>query len=182
MPFDFNEYKNAQKKAYELIEHFNVTTLPVPVIEIAQNLSIEVIPFDLGNKASGILVIENGKGKIGYNPADNKARQRFTIAHELGHYQLHMKKNQHEAIFIDRDFLVKYRNQKNYTAHEFAQEQQANAFAAALLMPEHFVRAELDKEIYENMDESDTISNLAKVFHVSNVAMTYRLTNLNITI
>ena len=60
------------------------------------------------------------------NSTDTKVRQRFTIAHELGHIQLHTKK-------IDKEIIV---SRKTDTGRL---EKEANVFAAALLMPRRLV-------------------------------------------
>ena len=56
-------------------------------------------------------------------------------------------------------------------------EIEANQFAAALLMPEAFLRACLD-QLGENPDVEESIRRLAQRFDVSAQAMTIRLTSL----
>jgi Zn-dependent peptidase ImmA (M78 family) len=172
---DFRYIQVAEKKAKELIAKFMITEPPVPVLEIAIGLGLDVIGYDLGDDISGTLVIENGKGFIGYNPSHTKKRQRFTIGHEIGHFWLHYAENH---LFVDKDFLVKYRSANSYTHKELIQEQQANAFSAALLMPEDFILEELKK--VPALSEGELIETLAKVFDVSVPAMTFRLNNLNL--
>ena len=75
---------------------------------------------------------------LSYNPNGSLVRQRFAITHEIGHFVLH-KKQASEKIFVDKDFLVKYRNSKSYSSSEHRDEQAANAFAAELLMPENLI-------------------------------------------
>jgi Zn-dependent peptidase ImmA (M78 family) len=168
--------KKAELRGTKLLEEYGISTPPVPVVEIANKLGLDVIGYDLGDDISGTLVIKKGIGFIGYNPSHSKKRQRFTIAHEIGHYQLHYKENQ---LFVDKDFLVKYRNANTYTHKELIQEQEANAFAAALLMPKEFILQELSSQSSKNMSELELIDALAKLFDVSVPAMTYRLNNLN---
>lgn len=68
----------------------------------------------------------------------------------------------------------------SYDPIEVQQENEANAFAAALLMPKHLIEKELFKEEYLNLKEVDVINRLAETFKVSNTAMTFRMTNLNL--
>ena len=117
---------------------------------IAKNLDLTVTAYDLGDGVSGALVIENNKGSIGYNPSHPKVRQRFTIAHELGHYSLH-NTSKGDKLFVDKDFIVKYRNAASYTSAELKQEQEANAFGAALLMPKDFVLKELNNKVFRTL-------------------------------
>lgn len=173
---DFSYIREADRQAKTLMLNQNITKAPIPVQQIAINLGLDVIGYDLGDGVSGTLVIKNGKGYIGYNPSHSKKRQRFTIAHEICHFIMHNDSGK-DNLFVDKDFLVKYRGNTSYSAAEMIQEQQANAFAAALLMPEDFVRAELVK--LATLSEGELIDALAKVFDVSIPAMTYRLVNLN---
>lgn len=173
------DYKRVSSAAADLIAECNITLPPIDVEAIAKKLQLKVLGFQLGDSASGVLVVENNIGTIGYNPDDPLVRQRFTIAHEIGHFVLH-KKIDKESVFVDKDFLVKYRNSKNYSPSEFKDEQEANTFAAELLMPQKLLNQELSKDEYSNLSENQLIEKLAQIFNVSTIAMTYRLTNLNL--
>lgn len=170
---------NIVKQADQLIQQSKITSPSVPIESIIRNRGLDVIPYDLGDGVSGTLVVENNKGFIGYNPFESKTRQRFTMAHELGHYLLHTKKANTSKIFVDMSFIVKYRGSKNYTSAEWKQEQEANSFAAALLMPLKFISAELEKKENQKLGEVELIETLAKTFDVSVPAMTFRLNNIN---
>ena len=180
MSSQLNELKRSEKEASTLINKYKLKQAPIAVADIAKNIGINVVPYDLGEGVSGILVVEANKATIGYSKSDSKTRQRFTIAHELGHFILHHKNNQSEQLFVDKDFLVKYRGYQKYTQADLLHEQQANAFAAELLMPKSLVEAELIKKDYMDFTESELIETLSKVFDVSVIAMSYRLANLNI--
>jgi Zn-dependent peptidase ImmA (M78 family) len=89
-------------------------------------------------------------------------RKVFTIAHELGHYYLHTNKPSEIFYRQDLDFLV--------DDAEKDQEQEANWFAASLLMPKTvLIRFWM---VIRDIDE------LAKRFGVSSTACYYRLKNL----
>ena len=61
------------------------------------------------------------------------------------------------------------------------QEREANAFAAALLMPEHFLLEEIKKySITLTEEDAAAIAKLAGKFQVSRQAMMFRITNLNL--
>ncbi|WP_241609364.1 ImmA/IrrE family metallo-endopeptidase [Rosenbergiella australiborealis] len=138
-------------------------TLPINPKDIAEKIyKISVIPVgDLdSNNISGELDYSNGKPIIKYNPWDSLKRQRFTIAHELGHYVLN-----HGHSFRD--------NNQNFTLNNFdIREVEANKFAAELLMPESAVSVLLNQRKINNLSE------LARLFDVSIPAMKYRLENL----
>jgi Zn-dependent peptidase ImmA (M78 family) len=179
MPSQLNKLKRSEKEAQNLIKNHDIKDPPISVIEVAKSLGINVIPYGFGDGVSGILVVENNKSTIGYSTSDSKARQRFTIAHELGHFILHHNSTQTEQLFVDKNFLIKYRGLQKYNQTEILQEQEANAFAAELLMPKSLIEAELSKKDYMDFSESQLIEELAKVFDVSVIAMSYRLANLN---
>lgn len=166
--------KKIEKVATDLLMSVGVKELPVPVEKVAQLRGLQVRPYDLGEDVSGMLVIDAGNGTIGFNPLDSKVRQRFTIAHELGHYELHKTDT---GVFIDTDFRVEFRNERS-SSGEDKKEREANAFAAALLMPQKLLIKEIANHDYD-LTEEDSMRDLAKIFHVSVLAMTYRLANLN---
>lgn len=97
----------------------------------------------------------------------------MTKAHELGHYELH---RHNSALFIDKGFLNR---DKNYSTGEILVEQKANAFAAALLMPEYLWEKEIKKQKLDLSDDNAAIR-LADTFEVSSAAMNYRIANFNL--
>lgn len=90
-------------------------------------------------------------------------RQAFTIAHELGHYILHQDKEVETFYRRDSMFLSK---------EERAMEQDANCFAASLLMPKSLVISYWNT--LKDVDE------LAYRFQVSSEAAYWRLKNLGL--
>lgn len=167
--------KRIEKQAQKILTDLNIESLPIPIHNIIESRGIAMKAYDLGDDVSGLLVIESGKGVIGYNPNELMVRQRFTIAHELGHYELHRHEDE---LFVDKNFKVLFRDQ-NSSKGEIKKEQEANAFAAAILMPEHLVRREIEKNSFDLTDE-DSMKKLAKTFHVSLPAMTFRISNLGL--
>jgi Zn-dependent peptidase ImmA (M78 family) len=93
-------------------------------------------------------------------------RQRFTIAHELGHLLLHK-----DEVHIDRAF----RNSISSQAID-ANEIEANRFAAELLMPFHLLKNEDISNI--DVEDESSLRDLARKFKVSLQAMTLRVTNI----
>jgi Zn-dependent peptidase ImmA (M78 family) len=105
-----------------------------------------------------------------------EVRQRFTIAHELGHWRLHGKKE----VIVDHLVRIDFRDDRASAAthHE---EIQANAFAAELLMPSEFILLELKKRgLSEAEGVGEVVEDLAERFEVSQQAMEYRLVNLGL--
>jgi Zn-dependent peptidase ImmA (M78 family) len=163
-----------ENKAIELLEKTNSISLPIPIKDIIKKLGIKLSPYDLGSDVSGVLVIDNENSKIGYNSTESHVRQRFTLAHELGHYILHKNKNQ--DVFVDN---VTYMFRKSNTRSvDYKIEMEANQFAAAILMPGILIERELNLLNTGDMSDHDLIVELATKFKVSQIAMTYRLNNL----
>jgi len=159
----------------DILKDFGITELPIPIDDIAKKRGLKIMSYDLGENVSGVLVINEGVGTIGYNPTEAKVRQRFTIAHELGHYELHRDE---KSLFIDKNFIVEFRNQRSSTG-EIKKEQEANAFAAAILMPERLLLKVIKNHNYD-LNEEDTMKELARRFNVSISAITFRIANLNL--
>ncbi|HMJ71394.1 MAG TPA: ImmA/IrrE family metallo-endopeptidase [Cyclobacteriaceae bacterium] len=167
--------KRAENAAKNLLQRKDIRRGPVDVLKIAKEEGLEVKEYDLGD-VSGVLHINKNKGIIGYNPKHSSVRQRFTVAHELGHYILHRHT---DDIFVDNNFhQVHFRDDQSSTG-EVVKELEANAFAAALLMPEDLIKQEVENHHFDLADESAFID-LAKLFKVSVQAMTYRISNLNL--
>lgn len=167
--------KKIERITAEILLEFHDNKLPIPIESIAKKRGLDIKAYDLGEDVSGALVIKEGKGTIGYNPTESTVRQRFTIAHELGHYELH---KHDKGLFIDKDFKVMFRDQ-NSSSGEILQEQEANAFAAAILMPEKLLIKEINNKKFDLSDDK-SFKELAKLFNVSVLAMTYRIANLDL--
>ncbi len=149
--------------------------LPIDVKAIAKSLGLNVMEYDLGDGVSGLLAIQEGVGTIGVNPNEAPVRIRYTIAHEIGHFDLHRDKS---ALFVDKQLI--YRSaQSGDTPERQQMEQEANVFASALLMPTNLLRKEVEKA---NLDlaSDDAIQKLAEKFDVSTTAMAIRISSLGL--
>ena len=169
--------KAINAKVHAVLEEFWDHTLPIRVEEIAQKMGLIVVPYALEDDISGVLVVENGVGTIGYNHHESQVRRRFTIAHELGHFELHRDQS---SLFLDKRFKVLFRSQSTPETRLNQQlEQEANAFAAALLMPEDVLRNEI-ANIEFDLGGEDALKKLASIFNVSSTAMSYRMARLGL--
>lgn len=159
-----------EEKAESLLRDYGFYSVGYDINKLVKLLNIDLIKKDFDNDISGLLAIQNNKTVISVNSQEDPKRQRFTIAHELGHFTLHSKE---QPFFVDKTQKVMYRNNASTTG-EIQKEREANAFAAALLMPR-----ELVSERIQNCNDGDaTIRQLAKDFKVSELAMSFRLSNL----
>lgn len=143
---------------------------PVDPAKIAEALGLKVFSADLQIDVSGMLVKHPARDpEIYVNGRDSKNRQRFSVAHELGHY---VKRTSEEAQTTEEGWeYIDFRNPLSATGLD-SDEVWANRFAAALLMP-----ANLVKEVHSQISEPAT---LAFRFGVSSDAMNFRLQNLGL--
>ena len=150
----------------------------MPVDIVAHRLNLEVEAAPLGEGVSGVLVVNDKAGTIGYNATQSVVRQRFTIAHEIGHYILHAAEAK-DPLFIDKQYTASYRRDAASAKGEDIQEIQANSFAASLLMPEDLLLQELERMRFDMVDE-DALIQLSDKFEVSTQAMSIRLGGLGV--
>ena len=144
----------------------NWTSPPVPVGAIANALGLEVkltlLPPSISGEIRPSATAPSGF-RININRHETKERQRFTIAHEIGHYLLHRDK-----IGEGVADSVMYRSGLSN-----AIEAEANRVAAELLMPRHLMAPLL--EPYGNLPSETAASALAEKMGVSLPAMKIRL-------
>lgn len=140
--------------------------IPVDPFYFAQRFGIKVLSQNLEPDMSGMLVKRPTEDPLIYiNASDSDVRQRFTCAHELGHYVARTTGRSDDSFgYIDR--------RGPSAAHGTdPSEMYANQFAAGLLMPYENVRS-----LAPHLSDAA----LAVRFKVSLGAMRYRLVNLGI--
>ena len=136
---------------------------------------LEVYFSDLeDDKVSGVTLFENDKYTVLVNSTKPDTRQHFTLGHELGHYFLHQEVLRREKGIVDEDAILDgptmlYRMDD---AAKTLLEIEANTFAASLLMPEALLRSA--------WQAFGSIQECARIFRVSAVAMSLRLTRLGL--
>ena len=155
-----------------LLNEHNVNKPPVPVDKIAKKLGAKLQYSPLDKELSGMVYIKDGTPIIGVNALHHANRQRFTIAHELGHICLH-KKHISKEVHVDKNFPMLMRDTKASEGIDEI-EIQANSFAAELLMPESLLRAELENHTFD-IDDDSFVMALSKKFKVSSHAIQLRL-------
>lgn len=155
-----------------LLAKLPVESAPVPVDKLAALCGATVVYNDFKEEISGLLFREAGKLIIGVASEQSAVRQRFTIAHELGHALLH----EMATVHVDKNFTVMFRSAASSTAQD-VYEIEANTFAAELLMPESLLKVDL-LTLKLDMEDDRQLSMLANGYGVSTQALTYRLLNL----
>jgi hypothetical protein len=175
----------AQALLREFEETYDVSDVPpVPVERIARSLlglyidehddlrTLPNAPADQGH-LSGMLdpedmVIWVDRGEARRSPR----RKRFTIAHEVGHFRMHL--SQFDGVFADRPRdIIEIPGSRTGAPDLPQRERDADAFARELLMPELLMR--------ENaISTGFNLSALAERFDVSVPAIRLRLRLLGI--
>ena len=165
----------AEEVASELILRYGIIEPPVPVDKIAEGEGVEIIRSKAQGNEAGFALRDNGRKIIGVNAGNHPLRQRFTIAHELGHLALHPGK----VLIVDPSVRVNLRNEVSSLGTDF-EEIQANVFAAELLMPRTLITRLVPELASATSSHENTVTSLAGLFQVSKEAMSYRLINLGI--
>ncbi len=137
--------------------------IPVNILKIAKANDITVFTADLEKKILGAIRYDkqNKKYTILLNEKQSYEQQRFTLAHELGHFFLHKQILESEELHVD--IMYKIENE---------QEAEVDYFAGALLM---------NKLLLEKMyEKNQSIRELAEMFEVSVSVMTIRLDTIGL--
>ena len=164
------------KSAATILEAVGLSEMvPVPLEPILTYLGISAVPFDFSEVEAaladfvaergnilGMMISKGDNAGILYRKADSINRQRFTIAHELGHCALATET-------VSR--RIEFRNDGKSND---PREMDANTFAGELLIPEKSLRVLYDETVATRVDL------LAKAFAVSENVMKARLEALGL--
>ena len=139
------DFRKAKREAELLLEKYSITRPPVDPEWLAEQEGLKVL----------------------YANFNEPYKNQYSGVYD---------KNHKTAFILHGDWISSQENSVIYRSNDWTgankpyQEQEADAFAANLLMPEEFVVR------YERAFKSDSI--LAGLFHVSEPAMRFRLLNL----
>lgn len=136
----------------------NYKTLPINVFDICCGLDINISKHPINSEA--YLICESGNAEIILKIGISETRERFSIAHELGHYFLPGHEN---LMFRCTEQDMNYDETRPY-------ETEANVFASELLIPTDLLRNDITQDISYKF-----ISEQANKYHVSIQAMVIKL-------
>lgn len=114
----------------EIARQARQTTVGELAERIEDTFGADVAVVQLGDGFDGLTATTHDAKLILLAATSNPARQRFTLAHELGH----LLAGDNQDVHLDRDIFATAQRRD-------PSEQRANAFASAFLMPEGTVRA-----------------------------------------
>lgn len=166
-----------EARAQKLLANLGFREIPVPVDRIARSLGARLRYSPLDEELSGFVFIKDDVPIIGVNSLHHPNRQRFTIAHEIGHLQLH-REFITTTVHVDKQFAESVLKRDTSSASGTERlEVEANQFAAALLMP-GFILDELLEQSPIDIEDGSAMEIWAKDFVVSRAALQYRIRNL----
>lgn len=165
-------------------ESFNLLHVAIPDLTRAgvyDHLRVEgMTPADVGDvdeELAGFLFVTPSVGLVFVNASDPVPRQRFTAAHELGHFVLHRSEMGGRVSIADTPAEVELTDEQS-NCHE----REANRFAVELLMPASVcqARAAAFRDAYHVCPRGPLAYQLAAEFLVSRETMRYRLNELGV--
>ena len=169
------QFDDITRQVRNLLRDHNMETAPVSVEQVASNLGalVRYCPFD--EELSGMLYLKGARPIIGVNSLHHPNRQRFTIAHEVGHLELHRHLIA-DHVHVDKRFPVLMRDANSASGTQ-RMEMEANRFAAELLMP-LFLLLPMLKRNGIDIDDEKPLEELSRKFRVSKQALDYRIRNI----
>lgn len=150
--------------AREVLHALGIDSFPVDAKEVARQRGITCRESDFRGVQGfdGALYRSEGKAVMIINRSiPYPERQNFTVAHELGHFEI---KGHNE-----KEYHCSGRSIEAFNA-ERAQETEANQFAAELLMPEQLIRDRMKR----NPFNLETVQGISRDFGTSLTAATLR--------
>ncbi len=159
MTYAAPDYNRAKQLALDTLEANMIVKPPVIAADLAESAGLKVVRATFKLEYAHIAgFIDTDEMSIVVNAEEPAVRRNFTIAHELGHYLL----KHHES----SEYSVLLRNTS--TATKTPMEQEANVFAANLLVPDVFLRECIDKYPFATDEQ------LGRLFGVSAEVIRYR--------
>lgn len=152
-------YNYPEQYAQDIVSSFNLTP-PIDLNKICEKLDIKVNYEPLGS-VEALLMVSSGKRNIIIDNCRNiyRPRERFTIAHEIGHYIIPWHENLQQC-----DEIVDFKSEDTI-------ECEANDFASELLVP----KSNLLEDIKRKKVTLSLIKSLAEKYDVSLVVMARRI-------
>lgn len=166
---DLADFGSPERLAIEIFKNEPELLLPIPIEELCKKLDItDIVPLKTEGYEGGLITDKDKyEGIILFNAGSPAYRQRFTIAHELGHFLIasHVPSDK-DGFLCSQDDMFKL---PEATQRQRARmEIEANLFASRILMPLHFLRK--DVSVGKSPDLSQIIE-LSDRYNVSKEAM-----------
>lgn len=158
-------YSFARKMAKKVIKDYKLTEIPTDLTKVFKNLRLKYIELNDPEGIDGAIIEIEHKPAIAYlNKAKPIPRQRFTLAHELGHIFLKHSKRDFYNAEESREF-----GDEEIDHSKPPQEKEADAFASELLVS--------NDKLKQHEADMNNIDRLSSIFQVSKEAMTIAVMN-----
>ncbi len=155
----------AENKAFQLLDRFCLEDTRFDIEDVAGALGLRVEVGNLVHADAWLIRYSDGTGMIRVRQ-ESPRRMRFSIAHEIGHWELHPECSQGFLVCTAADITDYGRS---------PEEAEANLFAASLLMPKHLISPQLLKRD----PEFKVAESMALEFDVSRTAAVRRFVDLS---
>ena len=147
----------ARNLARNLLKKARINSYPILIKEIARQIpELHIDGQEMEDGISGLEATYNGVSFVRYNLRHSAKRNRFTVAHEIGHLLLGHSDN----------------NDSTSLGSKNPKEIEANQFAAELLTPLEMLKIAIHQH--------KTVSGLAAAFWVSKEEMNWRVLETNL--
>ncbi len=141
----------------------------INIFDECKRAGYKLLRYPLGENADlGFTLKKDGDIVIFTNTSIRLSREIFTLAHEIGHVILHLEG---AVPFIDDSVTISGRSLDE-------KEQEANYFAACLLMPSDDVERFLDLELQDLKKNGLSAMNIARIMSEFNVSFDMALNRL----
>lgn len=141
----------------------------IDLFKECERLGYKLLRYPLGENADlGFTVKKDNDIVIFTNTCSRLSREIFTLAHEIGHVILHLE---NMNSFIDDNVTINGRSTDE-------KEQEANYFAACLLMPSDNVDRFIDLEILNFHEKGLSAMDIARIMSEFNVSFDMALNRL----
>lgn len=167
----------AKKLAQKMIKDLKLTSYPVPIVSIMDDLGFKVYVSDMpNNNISGFICINpdlcdtfDTDRIVAVSNKDITGRQRFTLAHEFAHY----------LFDFDDNKMTEYFDTYNIVKSDENSEKIPSRFAAEFLMPEDIFVKRYMQLANKNIPRYDLIATLVGDFNVSQKAVLKRCSEVS---
>lgn len=155
------------QRAEALIREFGISSpSELDVEAIACDAGMEVRYEPLDGCAATLVGVKN-QAIATVRPSGNRGRERFSVAHELGHWNLHR----------GQSFRCRVDDQSENLASDAKLEKEADSYAAHLLMPRYLfdpaIRAGTNRPTFKHIED------VARAFDVSMAAAVIRMAEVD---
>ena len=141
----------------------------IDLFKECERMDYKLLRYPLGENADlGFMTKRDNDIVIFTNSGSRLSREIFTLAHEIGHVILHLND---ASSFIDDSITINGRSTDE-------KEQEANYFAACLLMPSDDIHRFIDLEIQDFQEKGLSAMDIARIMSEFNVSFGMALNRL----